>query len=418
MSWSFGQYRLEVVAETVVLCDLFRAGPPVPQRDRIVAAALALADFAGRQAPYPEAAETQHAFVSPPTQQAYVAPPTQHAYVAPPTQMAYPQQVPHEQPGYDVPRQHGTSINSLVIAAAIIAVGIIVAAAIFAFSSPDDRSSQTATPNGADTPPASAEDVGPCASPPKLEAESTRFDDAGLTVSTRISPSCPDGDLLSNDRFRVTVVDEAGKDVAAGIFDLSSTPVAIGGDGMSAEFTFPANTYWQTKDSITGDLRLTAYNDGRDRTTSGDTGTDSAFSATDVGKPESDDVEGAARSGLADIAAADRAYIDAKLLDVWQPQLSSKRPGLFADGITWSNPDIVREHMELRQRYPDARLLWSGDWPVYEIRNWWITVSGIPMTDDEQALRWCAREGYDADHCFAKLLSHNRGPVGTTRLQE
>ena len=271
------------------------------------------------------------------------------------------------------------------------------------------------TPNGADS--ASAEDVGPCASPPKLEAESTRFDDAGLTVSTRISPSCSDGDLLSNDRFRVTVVDEAGKDVAAGIFDLSSTPVAISGDGMSAEFTFPANTYWQTKDSITGDLRLTAYNDGRDRAASGDTGTDSAFSATDVGKPESGDVEGAARSGLADIAAADRAHIDANLLDVWQPQLSSKRPGLFADGITWSNPDIVREHMELRQRYPDARLLWSGDWPVYEIRNWWITVSGIPMTD-EQALTWCAREGYDADHCFAKLLSHNRGPVGTTRLQE
>jgi hypothetical protein len=383
-----------------------------------MAAALALADYAGRQAPsYPASAETQHAFAMPPTQQAYVAPPTQHAYVAPPTQMGYPGQAPAEQPVYDAPRERGTSFNSLVIAAAIVAIGIIIAAAIFAFSRPDSGSTRSANPDDPYTPPASVEDIGPCASPPQMEPESTRFDGTGLTVSARIFPSCSGGDLLSNDRFRVTVVDEAGKDVAAGIFDLSSTPVAVGEDGMSAEFTFPANSYWQTKDSITGDLRLTAYHDGRDRAVSGDGGTDSEFSATDVGEPESGDVEGAARSGLADIAAADRAHIDANLLDVWQPQLSSKRPGLYADGITWSNPDIVREHMELRQRYPEARLLWSGDWPVYEIPDWWITISGIPMTD-EQALRWCASEGYDADHCFAKLLSHHRGPAGTTRLQK
>jgi hypothetical protein len=119
-------------------------------------------------------------------------------------------------------------------------------------------------------------------------------------------------------------------------------------------------------------------------------------------------------SRLAELAAEDSAYIDGHLLDMWEPQLSSKRPGLVAEGITWSASDILREHMELRQRFPDARLVWSGDWPVYGDPTWWVTLAGIPFSSGEQANRWCEDQNFDADHCLAKLMSHTKGPNGTT----
>ncbi len=48
--------------------------------------------------------------------------------------------------------------------------------------------------------------------------------------------------------------------------------------------------------------------------------------------------------------------------NLWFPQLSSKQPGTFDDGISWNSDSIWREHLQLRQQY-GAVLLWSGDWP-------------------------------------------------------
>ena len=144
----------------------------------------------------------------------------------------------------------------------------------------------------------------------------------------------------------------------------------------------------------------------------------SSITATATRAPVTETSDEAALSRLTDLVATDRAAIDASLLNVWQPQLSSKHPGLFADGITWAPSDILREHMQLRQRFPNARLLWSGDWPVFSTPNWWVTVAGVPFSSGYEANAWCASQGFDRDHCFAKLLSHDRGLSGTTLLQQ
>lgn len=146
--------------------------------------------------------------------------------------------------------------------------------------------------------------------------------------------------------------------------------------------------------------------------------TTSNITATPTTAPVPENSDEAALSRLTDLVATDRAAIDASLINVWQPQLSSKRPGLFADGINWAPSDILREHMQLRQMFPNARLLWSGDWPVFSEPNWWVTVSGVPFSSGEDANAWCASQGFDRDHCFAKLLSHDRGPSGTTLMQQ
>lgn len=301
-----------------------------------------------------------------------------------------------------------------IVIGAIAAVGVMIVASIVVTHS-GDKSQTSTKSNGSSASSVSVNDVSACATPPQLQAQSTSFGTAGLTIATTITPTCSSGDLLTNSKFRVTAVDANGRDVASGIFDLSSSPIAVGSGGTSAEFTFPAGTYWRTADSITGSLSLTGHKDGSDSAPTTSSATVTTLSATAPGAPAAGTVDAAAQSALADIAAADRAYIDANLLNMWQPQLSSKYPGLFADGITWSAPDIVREHMELRQRFPSARLVWSADWPVYNSHpQWWITLSGVPFGSGEQANGWCASQGFDADHCYAKMLSHTMGNSETT----
>jgi hypothetical protein len=316
-------------------------------------------------------------------------------------------------PGYGgYPGVGGGTSPKKWIALGAVAVIAAVFFGVYELTGSGDKSSSSAASGSAN--PVSVRDVSPCGSPPALQARSVTFGADGLTVNARITPSCSGGDLLTNNRFRVTVVDSAGRDVAAGYFNLASTPIAVGSGGTATGFTFPPGTYWRTKESIRGDVSLTSHNDGSDSAPSGYAAPVAAVTATSGAAPASGDVDAAARSALADIASADRAYIDANLLEMWQPQLSSKRPGLFADGISWSAAEIVREHLALRQRFPGARLVWSGDWPVYGDPTWWITLAGVPFGSGEQANGWCAAQGFDADHCFAKILSHSRGSSGTT----
>jgi hypothetical protein len=315
---------------------------------------------------------------------------------------------------YGAPAATGQTVSRhwALIATAVIAV-IVVCGGVAMLRSHGGSSTRV---SGAGVMPStvSVASVSPCSPPPTLQPQSTNVGPGGLTVSTIISPGCSTGDLLTNSSLRVTAVDAAGRDVASGIFDLSSTPIAVGSGGATAQFTFTAGAYWRTPDSMTGQLRMNRSQRRRRPVGERRHGQRFGDSGQRARPPESGSIDAAARSALADIAAADRADIDANLLNVWQPQLSSKRPGLFADWISWSALEIVREHMQLRQRFPGARLVWSGDWSVYGDPTWWVTVAGVPFGSGEEANGWCAAQGFDADHCFAKILSHNMGASGTS----
>ena len=300
-------------------------------------------------------------------------------------------------------------IVSLVGGAVVLALG-----ALFVFKTGSTSDHRLPLGNSEASSYVSVADVRPCPRPPTLSVESVDTGPDGLRIRSAISSACPDGDLLSNSGFRISAVDAAGHDVASGIFDLEKQPIAVGPSGASVAFTFPSNSYWRPPNAIAGDVRLTGRNEGTERSTVGDVQSVSSVTAVAPGAPDSGNLDAAAQSALVDIAAADRNVLDAGLLDRWQPQLSSKRPGLFADGINWSMPDIVREHLALRQRFPDARLVWSGDWPVYGDPTWWVTLAGVPFDSGVDANIWCSNNGFDPDHCFAKMLSHDRGTSGTT----
>ncbi|CAG6925502.1 serine/threonine protein kinase [Mycobacterium avium subsp. paratuberculosis] len=117
---------------------------------------------------------------------------------------------------------------------------------------------------------------------------------------------------------------------------------------------------------------------------------------------------------LHQIANDDRAFVRAQLADRWVPQLSSKRPGVVDNGVVWDNAMSLREHLQLRQRYPNVKLLWSGDWSTFSGPDFWVTVAGLTFADSSGPLAWCRFQGFDRDHCAAKLVSTTHPEAGST----
>ncbi|BBY95615.1 protein kinase [Mycobacterium gallinarum] len=128
------------------------------------------------------------------------------------------------------------------------------------------------------------------------------------------------------------------------------------------------------------------------------------------------DVEQASLARLQAIARDDRPSVAAVLADHWIPQISSKRVGLVAKGITWDNQAILDEHLRLRNIYPDVKLLWSGDWSTYDGPNFWVTVVGLWSDDWRDVIGWCIDQGFDRDNCIAKIVSTTHPIAGSTKL--
>lgn len=117
---------------------------------------------------------------------------------------------------------------------------------------------------------------------------------------------------------------------------------------------------------------------------------------------------------LREIADEDRPFVAVNLADHWVPQLSSKRPGVVDQGVVWDNTMTLQEHLDLRQRYPDVRLLWSGDWSTFSAPDFWVTVVGMAYPDPAGPLAWCSAQALDRDHCIAKLISTTHAVEGST----
>jgi hypothetical protein len=123
-----------------------------------------------------------------------------------------------------------------------------------------------------------------------------------------------------------------------------------------------------------------------------------------------------AKAALDDELAQDEDIAE-QLVDQWVPQLSSKRPGLVADGVRYDYQRIWRNFQELRRRYPNVLLIWSGNYSDFRSSDFYVTVVAMPYADGQDANQWCADEQIAATDCYAKLLSHRVGPAGTALLR-
>ena len=121
----------------------------------------------------------------------------------------------------------------------------------------------------------------------------------------------------------------------------------------------------------------------------------------------------AAGDELRDQVDQDRSRVESTT-GWWVPQLSSKKSGTVDGGVRYDDETILGHYRGLAAQYPGAALLYSGDWPVFKKGDYWVVVVAQPFATPAQANAWCDEQGFGADDCFAKSLSHSGGPTGTT----
>ena len=287
-------------------------------------------------------------------------------------------------------------------------------------SEPDSGASGS---NGA----GAADYVTPCARAPQFAVRSVSDQDGELEVTTEVTPSCTEGDVLTGAANSIMLYapssttggsGAADMVVAYADFDFSGAPVVIPSGGRTLVLRFAAGYFFRSASDI----------NASSTTISGDIDRSGASNAVVVGSDANTTATAASGTGDGEVAEAsaadnlrwqadhDRSTVVSRVSGYWVPQVSSKRPGLYAEGMTWGSPAIMQEFFSLRQQFPEALLLFSDDWPVFDAGgSWWVTIVGIPFTTAEGANAWCDSQGLDGEHCFAKYIDTNGSSEGTTR---
>jgi hypothetical protein len=128
------------------------------------------------------------------------------------------------------------------------------------------------------------------------------------------------------------------------------------------------------------------------------------------------DSDAASLRQLQELANTDRpiVYNWAAYPHPWVPQLGSKKLGTVDNGVSYNYERILQDFLQLRQQYPSAHLLRSGDWSTFDSPDYWVTIADWAYPTASGALAWCRNEGLDDNHCYAKLISTTHGVDGTT----
>jgi len=242
-----------------------------------------------------------------------------------------------------------------------------------------------------------------------------RGDSSGMVVTMRAASSCSGGQTLTG-RWQVRVR-SGGTEIAAATFDFGSTGFSIPSNGSaSLQLTFPPGSYRAAPSSLSPST-LTTSGTGSYTGGSSNGSTQASVTADSALPPSGGSVDAASADALQRQSSVDSATAVSQLSDTWSPQLSAKRAGLVADGVKYDNSTVLNDYLKLKASFPSALLIWSGDWPVFDSGNFWITMSGVTFSDPDSANNWCVQQNLDRDHCFAKRLSKTGGSAGSTKLR-
>ena len=267
-----------------------------------------------------------------------------------------------------------------------------------------------------------------CSSMPTFTITSVEDGQGELKVRGNVATACTEGDFLAGSSNQVLVYSSTsptgGTDadhlVASGTFDLSSDPLIIPNGGRTVTLRFGEQHYFRTAKDL--DLKRLSVRPSFDRgspsSATSKSSTNSpmtiASSASSNANQEAQD-EQAAGDAIQWQVKHDYPIVKERLLHQWTPQVSSKQVGLKADGLIWNNRSILAEYLRTRQANPNAVIIDTSQWPVYDDKDWWVTLQGDSYPDADQANAWCDAQGYDSDHCLAKRIESSGSPQGTTK---
>lgn len=286
-----------------------------------------------------------------------------------------------------------------------------------------------------------------CGKTPDVKPVEYRAENGGLVVKMEFTATCPGGDIIGSDRYRITVRDGESM-IASGTFDFSADPLVLGAEGSSpttVELTFGGGSIWRLPNTLgdggsggngsdsSDEIVTAAEASGNELVDCADEGADSG--PTTVDQPpqapstpkatvggDAPCTDGEALAALRVQMDSDRPFVQSRLADRWVAQLSAKQPGLVApevDGqiVTWTPCEILRQHLRMRLQYPEVRLVWSDEWRTFDLRGWWVTFAGLTFPDAAAANGWCDQRKIAVTECFAKIVSNNRDSRGTTQYR-
>ena len=267
-----------------------------------------------------------------------------------------------------------------------------------------------------------------CSSMPTFTITSVEDGQGELKVQGNMATSCAEGDFLAGASNQVLVYSSAspagGADVdrlvASGTFDFSGDPLIIPNGGRTVTLRFGEQHYFRTAKDL--DLKglsvRPSFDRGSPSSATAKSSTNSpmtiASSTSSNSNQEAQD-EQAAGEAIQWQVKHDYPIVKERLLHQWTPQVSSKQVGLKADGLIWNNRSILAEYLRTRQANPNAVIIDTSQWPVYDDKDWWVTLQGDSYPDADQANAWCDAQGYDSDHCLAKRIESSGSPQGTTK---
>ena len=169
--------------------------------------------------------------------------------------------------------------------------------------------------------------------------------------------------------------------------------------GISAAFVLTRDTdaSTTTSESPEGTNEATSSEDDDPQSEPSSSTTDGENEQVEAENSEDD-----ALNQLTSIAGTDEAAA-AELDGIWTAQLSSSAAG--------DSPiDVLAKYQDLKSRYVDALLVWSGDWPgsvgPSSLQSC-VVVSGESYDWTRPLLEWCASEGWSDGQCWAKRLARS-----------
>ncbi len=207
-----------------------------------------------------------------------------------------------------------------------------------------------------------------CGRVPEMRPVEYRAESGALVVKMEVKATCPGGDVITTNKMRITVRDGRGT-ICSGVFDFSSNPLTLGGEGSEAtivELRFDAGSILRHPNTL-GD-RSGSDPGATTANAKGDELVDCEDQGTSAGPPGGNPPKSTGTKVFADEAGAvgdcgsdaealqalrvqvdgDRPVVQSDLADRWVAQLSSKQPGLVApdtDGVrmvTWTSCEILR----------------------------------------------------------------------------
>lgn len=267
-----------------------------------------------------------------------------------------------------------------------------------------------------------------CDKDPELKPTSVSGDAVSLSITVKVTATCSGGDVLAGSGSSVVVYAPSSTNgsgandavVALGNLDLSKAPVVVTGNGTQMTLTFNQGQYFRMADDLSVSHlevkpKLDRKSGEKDAKATDAHGTVTVTASDGNAKAS----EEAAAAGLVWEAAKDKSTVMNDLNGKWVPQISSKKPGLQADGKTYDNRSTLEDFFNSKSTYDDALLLNSDEWSVFDAGgHWWVTVIDDGSSDAIFANSWCDARDIPKDSCFAKYLDPNGTPKGSTRQRD